>query len=443
MPIKLEMKTTDPEKMELAVRYWAMSETGEFVEKVVDLVPFRDIVHSGTLAAHVREWCRAYDENLTCPDCGACREVTSRSAVKRFPQKSPLPCSDCRTIRERVQREARAAETAALEAQLSAYIAQLPSTPIDYQQLSDDQALLLLALNAALSPRLGSAAFCVSDCKAIAPLDVSVFIDRLRSADAIREAPLDASPGTYYLQDGELWLQKSYVAYRLAPDIHFGATDEALSVLIEREYSDTSALFDLWLDFATADAMRYFFDKCTAFNHDVDVDQFKEIRSTLREALKTWSVSQVWFVAWKCVKDAASLARLVYYSEARATATLPGKIRRALEKAEKDETNIRKWDRPDHQPSGTLGMLFTEMFGIDEDTPGKEVLSRLKALRAETSAVIQTTPQAEPVRRWLGEALINDNGPQMLRELVELTREGHDIDHAIGLLLASSSGSHA
>ncbi|MFK3795049.1 hypothetical protein [Pseudomonas sp. NPDC088444] len=81
MPITLEMKTTDPEEMKLAVRYWAMSETGEFVEKVMDLVPFRDITHSGTLAAHVRTWCRAYDENLTCRDCGTYLEVTSRSAV--------------------------------------------------------------------------------------------------------------------------------------------------------------------------------------------------------------------------------------------------------------------------------------------------------------------------------------------------------------------------
>lgn len=435
MPIKLEMTTIDPEESRLAARYWAMSDTGEFLEKVMDLVPFRDIVHSGTLAAHVRTWCRAYDENLTCPDCDGCLEVTSRSAVKKFPQKSPRPCAECRELRERQARERRAAEAAALETQLAAYRETLPTGPIDYAQLSDDQALLLLALNVTLSPRLSSAAFSVSDCTALAPLDVAAFIHQLHSAEAIREAPLDAMPGTYFLRDGELMLHTRALAYRLTPDIHLGASDEALCTLIERTYTDAPALFSLWLDFASADAMRYLFDKCTAFNHDLDAHQYNEIRSTLREALKTHSVSQIWFVAWKSVKDAASLARLVYYTAERATATIPGKIRRTLEKVEKEGTAIRKWDRPDHQPSGALGMLFTELFGIDEDTPGADVLAQFNALSAEHCAPDEAMPQPEPIRRWLHDALINDTGPQMLQRFAGLILEGYDVDSAVQTLL--------
>ncbi|MFK3795050.1 hypothetical protein [Pseudomonas sp. NPDC088444] len=309
--------------------------------------------------------------------------------------------------------------------------------------MSDDHALLLLALNVALSPRLGSAAFSVNDCTALAPLDVGAFIDKLEMAHAIREAPLDAMPGTYFLRYGELMFHTRALSYRLTPDIHLGANDEALSLLIEREYADASALFNLWLDFATADAMRYFFDKCTAFNHDLDAKQYSEVRSTLREALKTLSVSQVWFVAWKCVKDAASLARLVYYTEERATATLPGKVRRTLEKAEKEGTVIRKWDRPDHQPSGALGMLFTELFGIDEDTPGADVLALLNASRAEHCEPQNAMLPPEAVRRWLCEALANDTGPQMLERFAGLIRDGYDVDGAVHALLAPTPTSSA
>lgn len=438
MPIQLEMRTDDPEERQLAVRYWAMSESGEFVEKVMDLVPFRDILHGGSLAAHVREWCCAYDENLTCRDCGASLEVKSRSMAKKFPQTSSRPCPACKQVHEQREREARARAAAELDLQIDAYIRQLPSGPIDYSRLSDDQALLLLALNVARSPRSSSTAFSSHDCTALAPMDIDSFMLKLQAQGIIREDPHQAMPGTYFLQNGELMIHTRAVTYTLAPDVHLGTGEEALSILVQRNYSDTAALFDLWLDFACADAMRYLIDKCTAFDHDLDEQQLGEIRNTLREALKTHSVSQVWFVIWKNVKDAASLARLVYYSEARATATLPGKIRRTFEKVDKQDVVIRKWDRPDHQPSGTLGMLFTELFGIDEDTPGIEVLERLTMLQPDAADAECQLPKSEQVRRWLCDALVNDNGPQMLQRFAALIREGHEIDAAISQLLGAT-----
>jgi hypothetical protein len=441
MTIKLELMTTDPEEVQLAVRYWAMSDTGEFVEKVMDLVPFRHITHSGTLASHVRQLCRAFDENLTCRYCDGYIEVKSRSTAKKYPQKALRPCPACQELHAQQERAEQAAAAAELEKQLCAYIQQLPSGPIDYTRLSDDQALVLLALDIAISPRLISEAFTVSDCQALVPLDAGLFIERLEAAGILREDPRRAMPGTYFLRDSALLIRTRQIAYALAPDEQFGSGDEAMQTLLTRQYSDTTALFNLWLDLATADAMRYLLDKCRSFDHDLDESQLKEVRSTLHSALKTYSVSQIWFVIWKSVKDAASLARLVYYSATRATATIPGKIRRTLEKIEKEGTTVRKWDRPDHHPSGTLGMLFTELFGIDEDTPGVSVLARLTQLMPGESGDDIDLPHAEPVRQLLCEALVNDTGPQMLHQFATLIREGHEIGRAIAAMLGRSATS--
>lgn len=443
MTIKLDWLTSNAEEMELAKRYWAMNDDGDFLEKVNDLVPFRHITQSGTLAAYVRQLCKAFDENLVCRHCNGCMEVKSRSSAKKYLQTSPRPCPDCEAIhaeQERLEREAAAVE---LDRQLTAYIETLPSGPIDYLAMSDSEVLLLRALDLALSPRLTRDAFMLSDCTALAPAYTDQLVLRLIAAGILLEDPPNAMPGTYCLHNGKLAAHSRYIAYSLAADEQLGRGEEAMQVLANRKYQDANGLFDLWLDVACADAMRYLHDKCQAFDHDLDEAQLEEIKSTLRSALKTHSVSQIWFVIWKNVKDAASLARLVYYSATRATATIPGKIRRTLEKVEKEGTELRMWERPDQQPAGTLAMMFNELFGVDEDTPGVKVHARLLQLSPKESFAGAEFAQPEQVRKLLCDAMINDTGPQMLQQFAELVREGHDTGYAIMMMLGGESGASA
>jgi hypothetical protein len=435
MTVKLEFLTTDPEAMQLAVRYWAMSEAGEFLEKVIDLVPFRHIAKSGSLAAHVRELCTAYDDNLRCPRCNEGLEVKSRSCAKKYPQKSYRPCGNCQALQAAREQAQKAAAIAKLEGHMTDYISRLPSEPIDYAHLGDDLAFLTVALDFAITPRLGAQAFTISDCQALAPMDLGLFIDKMKIAGVLREDPRRAMPGTYSLHGDVLMVRTHAIAYALTPDIHFGLDDEARSILLTREFSDSAALFTLWIDFAAADSMRYLLDQCKTFDHELNERQLNEIRSSLRGALETHSISQIWFVIWKNIKDAAALAKLVYYTDERAAATIPGKIRRTLEKIEKEKTVVSKWKRPEQQPSGTLGMLFNELFGIDEDTPGNQVLTHITAAQPHHDGTDAAMPEAEPVRRLLYEALMNDSGPEMLAHFAELIREGHQVAAVVSKML--------
>ena len=62
MAVRLEFETTDSQEIELAKRYWAMDEEGAYLERVADLLPFREITQASMVAKFVRQICTAYDE---------------------------------------------------------------------------------------------------------------------------------------------------------------------------------------------------------------------------------------------------------------------------------------------------------------------------------------------------------------------------------------------
>lgn len=67
--IELQIYSTVPEEIRLVERYWAMNAEGKFLETVLDLLPFHNIVNSTQLAAFVRNISQAWDLNQICPQC--------------------------------------------------------------------------------------------------------------------------------------------------------------------------------------------------------------------------------------------------------------------------------------------------------------------------------------------------------------------------------------
>jgi len=82
MAVKLQFLTNDPQEIEIARRYWAMNEQGEFLEPLKDLVPFRELKHSSQLTKYVQEICVTYDLNQLCA-CGNAIRAKGRTAVKK------------------------------------------------------------------------------------------------------------------------------------------------------------------------------------------------------------------------------------------------------------------------------------------------------------------------------------------------------------------------
>lgn len=431
MAIKLQMLTEDPKEIELIERYWAIDESGQYLEKVSALGGVIEMAPGVTLASFIRQRCNAFDENQVCPKCAELIEIRNRSEANKVPQWRTKLCTRCQEDQDAMVLKAEKAKAAELERRLADYARQQSTRTVDYSEIPDNQALLLLALDRAITPRLTNGGFTVGDCRGLAPRYVGDFVQQLREAGLILEDPAKARPGTYYWEGDEIWMLREQVAYRLAPDAASRSADEIIRSLSDRVYTDAEGLFNLWLDYSVADVMRYLDTQCELYHHDLSGQELEEIKSTMRSALETYSVSQLWSVAWKVVRDAASLANREYYNRPKAAATIPGKIRRNLEKVQRESIELKAWSRPEQHPAGTLGMVLGEILGVDENTSGARVSSLVGWLTGQACSASVEAELHEPVRELMTIALAHDVGSSVMLRFAELIRAGHDVGFAI------------
>lgn len=431
MAIKLQMLTEDPKEIELIERYWAVDESGQYLEKVSALEGIVEMAQGVTLASFIRQRCNAFDENQVCPECAGLVEIKSRSQAKKVLQPSIKLCTLCQKDQDAIALEAQKAKAAELERQLTEYARSQSARTVDYSAIADRHVLLLLALDRAVAPRLTSGGFTIGDCRGLAPRYVGDFMQQLREAGLVLDDPSKARPGTYYWEGDDIWMLRDQVVYRLAPDAESRRADEVIRSLLDRVYTDAEGLFSLWLDYSVADVMRYLDAQCQLYNHELSEQELEEIKSTMRSALKTYSVSQLWSVVWKVVRDAASLANREYYNRWKAAATIPGKIRRNLEKVQRESIELKAWSRPEQHPAGTLGMVLGEILGVDENTSGHMVSSLVTWLTGQACSPTIEAELEEPIRELMTRALAQDVGSSVMLRFAELIRAGHEVGFAI------------
>lgn len=439
MAIKLQLLTEDPKEIELIERYWAVDESGQYLEKVSALAGIIEMAQGVTLASFIRQRCNAFDENQVCPTCAELIEIRNRSEAKKTPQRLTKLCTFCQEDQDAIVLTAKKAKSAELERQLAEYTRRQSTRTVDYSEIPDNQVLLLLALDRAITPRLTNGGFTIGDCRGLAPRYVGDFVLQLREAGLVLEDPSKARPGTYYWEGDEIWMLREQVVYRLAPDVASRRADEIIHSLLDRVYTDAEGIFNLWLDYSVADVMRYLGAECELYHHDLSVPELEEIKSTMRSALETYSVSQLWSVAWKVVRDAASLANREYYNRPKAAATIPGKIRRNLEKVQRESIELKAWGRPEQHPAGTLGMVLGEILGVDENTSGPMVSSLVTWLTGQACSSTVEAELGEPIRELMTKALAHDAGSSVMLRFAQMIRAGHDVRFAVDEISGSLS----
>lgn len=262
MAVRLEFLTQDPEERVLAMRYWTTDMEGTFLERVADLVPFREIIQSGQIAKKIREYCIAFDENQICYLCEGAIRVNARADVKKFPQRSSVSCESCADEQNRKRLELEALDQAEVNRRLTYLVDRNASSTLDYSSLPDNVVLILLAINAVTAPRLTEGTFCIGDCDDLAPWEASEFTKQLYRDGYLLEDPRTAKAGTYYLNNGDLWHKTYQLELFLPPDTRLGRGASALCVLEKHQFSDSESLIKLWLDYSVGDVMRYLFDQC-------------------------------------------------------------------------------------------------------------------------------------------------------------------------------------
>lgn len=145
--------------------------------------------------------------------------------------------------------------------------------------------------------------------------------------------------------------------------------------------------------------------------------------------LHIYSISQLWFVVWKVIKDAASYASHRFSSRTKASATIPSKIRKQIEKAVQEDGIGRSCNRPDGHLAGSLGDVFSSTFNIAEETDGRLAFQKFALLNP--SNMEQDDDLEYMAALFMRRALENQNAGSSMAMVAEAIRAGEDTRTAV------------
>lgn len=442
MAIRLEIHATDPEVISLVQRYWAMNEEGEFLEKVSALLPFREVKNSAGVAGFVRTHCRVIDESLSCSICGGAVTITARSQVNKDPQPPAKPCASCKAAQDEELRVVETEAKARLQSVLAKYSERVDAMTTRYDEIPDDIALIALALDRTVASGLVGRSITYRDCRALAPMGADEFFLRLRIARVLSDAPRTTAAAAYSLDaKGGLSFDMDRAKFFLVPDERLGAGEEAFQKIVGRSFDDKRSLLRLWFDYAATDCMSYLNEQCHEQGLEVPENQVKDIRSAIRTAVQFYSISQVWCLLWKVVKEVSGIAHHRFYKDDGAGGTISERLLHHYEQNRKRKKELKSWNRVDFLPAGMLGKVFKERFGIDQDTSGVAVarlFSEGPSVREEIEASIDAK-----VKQLMDSALAAGSGAAAIYDFAELIRNGVGTVDAVEKIAKIYSVSHA
>lgn len=375
--IEFEVYSDDPEVVELIEKYWATDENGKYRHNVADLLPFRNIKNINRLLTFINSESSAWNSDNLCASCQAPLEVHSRSDRATTKLIKLGLCDHCKLQQEMAQVAKAAQEETALAKAIEHASVSASISVIEYGQIPDDVAFILLALEKAIRPKLTEGFFRFSDAQRLTAGPADSLLKRLYGAKVISDYPAKAEPGAYWLENNSLWFNWAKAHLFLVPDKTYGATEDALAYLDNRPWDQYDLMRSLWQDYAVDECITYFFNQCDRYSLHPTTEDVEAITSQIRSALDQFSIQELWCAFWTVVRDAAALCKREFYNVSKATATMPGKLQRLLEAVRKNQRQpLGAWYRPHHQPAGMLGELFYVRYGLNEETPG-DVAARI------------------------------------------------------------------
>lgn len=166
-------------------------------------------------------------------------------------------------------------------------------------------------------------------------------------------------------------VSRDRVVYRLAPDAASRSADD-WSVAYRIVYTDAEGLLTYGLITQSLMSCAIWVPSASSITMTCRDKSWRKLKVRCAQHWRP-SVSQLWSVVWKVVRDAASLANREYYNRPKAAATIPGKIWRNLEKVQRESIELKAWSRPEQHPAGNTGDGVGRDLGVDENTSGHRV----------------------------------------------------------------------
>lgn len=430
--------TDDPHGIELLNAYWERQPNGKMAYTLKDLCTATGTRNASALADWLAEYGYAVDLDAICPHCTGPHVQRQRGV----PVLDGTPCPCCMAAKQAVHDRER--ERRLVRIRNNAAVATCA-----YGQISDRAAVWLMALNRLLADEGFAARFTGRSLAPLAPgqvlrytalrdlLAASVIVERFEGE--AKEYALSGEHGLSYSMDT--------MRFAIAPDRQAGEAFPLAAWLRDRPFRDRDALYELWREGATQDVMAYLLQQMDLHQVALSADEWTECEGIVFAALDSFSVAELWFMVWKVPRDAAALASRPYYNREKASATIPGKLRRAIAAANDGSAQRREWTRHQDLPACVLAEVFLDRFGIADTTRGPQAYDRL--CEATTPAApapdADWTAQASAEQRLqateiMRQALAKDVATEVFCAMAMMQAEGRPYGDALDFVTSALSG---
>lgn len=93
--LQLDIYAVEADEIKLVERYWGMDRQGHFLEKVSDLLPFRDLNTPQKLNDFINTISTLWDNRCTCSVCEQGIPIKARSNLNQHRPAQLWVCYDC------------------------------------------------------------------------------------------------------------------------------------------------------------------------------------------------------------------------------------------------------------------------------------------------------------------------------------------------------------
>lgn len=292
--------------------------------------------------------------------------------------------------------------------------------------LSDEQLVLVAALKHALGSECYRHAFTRSRCLKLCSTGHEYWIDRLYGQGVLLRDNGEAAEGVDESHGDTRRREPAYVLVSLP-----GVDTADSARLKEHGFTDEEGLEVLWLDYATSECMAYLRTLMERPCHLVMTrEDHDQASGTIEAALKRYSIANLWHAIGKVVQDVTALSHKKYFNPRSAAAIVPNALRLHLEQSEATKRPLGKSDRPCVQPLPALGRVFMEVWGLDDNTCGRDVF-RLFARICKATTSATTVFDREAISHLLRRVVELDVAAEALGTFAVSILAGDSMDQAL------------
>lgn len=370
--IELELYTDDPREAAALRAYWTLAEDGEMWEQTVTAIRNEYGFTQREMQVLVQEGGTARMHDVQCPECGDPQEATSRTNYAELLRRGNVLCPICKVVAEEARREAARKLQKKRQEALRETFPVATDLAIEAKDLTLFQAVALHALFS--DPA-------VQDAGLTTPTDIwpkerrwapdSLRYDyerRLLHAESrILICAHHASDPDAFVWENEEPTGSFYlgrVSYYL-----IGAEND-LAARVPRLLDDLNHVFregpwptawlnqwrDLWEELAVAQAGAYLDMKLR--EHHLEMKQGDGTRATLKDALATFSLGQVFNFIYRAAKDSAAYYQRGGVNKMQAANSTIGRIAASTDRARASGWDVKSFGMPWNLPFSAIAETF-------------------------------------------------------------------------------------